>query len=174
MFPLFLCAPPYALLFCQTSLNSTIGFGNTSRAVPQRFGEDCSNISYEVPCCPSLRHQPTKSDKSSRRFSQKRQDHRSTRCLVEIFVSDIEDRSTSLKIHKASILVFKDRDRCVTGEHRFRRGYSRDPRKMVKLWAEKEMRNLRRLHAAGVHSPEPVEIRENVPVMSFIGNSEGW
>ena len=80
----------------------------------------------------------------------------------------------ALKIYKTSILVFKDRDRYVTGEHRFRRGYSKNPRKMVKLWAEKEMRNLRRLNAAGIRSPEPVEVRENVLIMSFIGNSEGW
>jgi len=45
---------------------------------------------------------------------------------------------------------------------------------MVKLWAEKEMRNLRRLNAAGIRSPEPVEVRENILVMGFIGNSEGW
>jgi len=80
----------------------------------------------------------------------------------------------AVKIYKTSILVFKDRDRYVTGEHRFRRGYSKNPRKMVKLWAEKEMRNLRRLNAAGIRSPEPVEVRENVLVMSLIGNSEGW
>ncbi|KAF9781875.1 RIO1-domain-containing protein [Thelephora terrestris] len=80
----------------------------------------------------------------------------------------------ALKIYKTSILVFKDRDRYVTGEHRFRRGYSKNPRKMVKLWAEKEMRNLRRLTAVGIRSPEPIEVRENVLVMSFIGSSEGW
>ena len=80
----------------------------------------------------------------------------------------------AIKIYKTSILVFKDRDRYVTGEHRFRRGYSKNPRKMVKLWAEKEMRNLRRLNAVGIRSPEPVEVRENVLVMSLIGNSEGW
>ena len=45
---------------------------------------------------------------------------------------------------------------------------------MVKLWAEKEMRNLRRLAAAGIRSPEPIEVRENVLVMTLIGNPEGW
>ena len=83
-------------------------------------------------------------------------------------------RAHALKIYKTPILMFKDRDCYVTGEHRFRRGYSKNPRKMVKLWAEKEMRNLRRLNTAGIHSPEPIEVRENVLVMSFIGNSEGW
>ena len=53
--------------------------------------------------------------------------------------------SVAVKVYKTSILVFKDRDRYVTGEHRFRHGYAKsNPRKMVKLWAEKEMRNLKR------------------------------
>ncbi|KAK7048407.1 Serine/threonine-protein kinase RIO1 [Favolaschia claudopus] len=81
----------------------------------------------------------------------------------------------ALKIYKTSILVFKDRDKYVSGEHRFRRGYSRhNPRKMVRLWAEKEMRNLKRLRAAGLRAPEPIEVRENVLVMSFLGSPEGW
>ncbi|KII90606.1 hypothetical protein PLICRDRAFT_136943 [Plicaturopsis crispa FD-325 SS-3] len=81
----------------------------------------------------------------------------------------------ALKIYKTSILVFKDRDRYVTGEYRFRRGYSRrNPRKMVRLWAEKEMRNLRRLVTAGIPCPDPIEVRENVLVMTFLGDKEGW
>ncbi|KAF8442832.1 RIO1 family-domain-containing protein [Boletus edulis BED1] len=81
----------------------------------------------------------------------------------------------ALKIYKTSILVFKDRDRYVTGEYRFRRGYSRhNPRKMVRLWAEKEMRNLKRLVTAGIYCPEPVEVRENVLVMKFLGDPDGW
>ncbi|THH20099.1 hypothetical protein EW146_g1176 [Bondarzewia mesenterica] len=81
----------------------------------------------------------------------------------------------ALKIYKTSILVFKDRDRYVTGEFRFRRGYSRrNPRKMVRLWAEKEMRNLRRLVVAGIPCPEPIEVRENVLVMTFLGDKDGW
>ncbi|CAE6448280.1 unnamed protein product [Rhizoctonia solani] len=81
----------------------------------------------------------------------------------------------ALKIYKTSILIFKDRDRYVTGEHRFRHGYSkRNPRKMVRLWAEKEMRNLKRLIAAGIRCPEPIEVRENVLVMGFLGDKDGW
>lgn len=81
----------------------------------------------------------------------------------------------ALKIYKTSILVFKDRDRYVTGEYRFRRGYSRrNPRKMVRLWAEKEMRNLKRLVSAGIPCPEPIEVRENILVMGFLGDEEGW
>ena len=39
----------------------------------------------------------------------------------------------------------RDRDRYVQGDYRFRHGYFKhNPRKMVKTWAEKEMRNLLR------------------------------
>ena len=76
-----------------------------------------------------------------------------------------------IKIYKTSILVFKDRDRYVTGEHRFRRGYCKsNPRKMVKLWAEKEMRNLRRLQAANIPSPTPIALKAHVLVMTMIGS----
>ncbi|GAA5846150.1 hypothetical protein JCM9279_005837 [Rhodotorula babjevae] len=76
----------------------------------------------------------------------------------------------ALKIFKTSILVFKDRDRYVTGEFRFKGGYARsNPRKMVRLWAEKELRNLRRMRSAGLRVPEAIEVRENVLVMDFLG-----
>ena len=81
----------------------------------------------------------------------------------------------AIKIYKTSILVFKDRDKYVTGEFRFRQGYKKNnPRTMVKLWAEKEMRNLKRIHAAGIPCPEPVHLRLHVLVMRFVGNSKGW
>jgi RIO kinase 1 len=88
---------------------------------------------------------------------------------------DLEDGAPlAVKVFKTSILVFKDRDRYVSGEYRFRHGYCKsNPRKMVKIWAEKEMRNLKRLHAAGVRCPEPIMIRNNVLIMKFIGK-DGW
>ena len=49
-----------------------------------------------------------------------------------------------------------------------------NPRKMVRVWAEKEMRNLKRLVTAGVPCPQPIEVRENVLVMEFLGDEEGW
>ncbi len=51
----------------------------------------------------------------------------------------------AIKVYKTSILVFKDRERYVSGDYRFRRGYSKsNPRKMVAMWSEKERRNLTR------------------------------
>ncbi|KAJ3091997.1 Serine/threonine-protein kinase RIO1 [Quaeritorhiza haematococci] len=81
----------------------------------------------------------------------------------------------AIKVYKTSILVFKDRDRYVTGEFRFRHGYNKsNPRKMVKVWAEKEMRNLKRLHAVGIPCPEPLLLRMHVLLMGFIGDKNGW
>ena len=58
-----------------------------------------------------------------------------------------EDRA--IKVYKTSILVFKDRDRYVSGEFRFRHGYNKhNPRQMVTVWAEKETRNLKRYGTA--------------------------
>ena len=80
----------------------------------------------------------------------------------------------AVKIYKTSILVFKDRDKYVTGEFRFRHGYCRhNPRKMVRLWAEKEMRNLSRLHQNSIPCPRPMTLKSHVLVMEFLGE-EGW
>jgi len=76
----------------------------------------------------------------------------------------------AIKIYKTSILIFKDRDRYVTGEYRFRHGYCKsNPRKMVRLWAEKEMRNLARMFKCGIPCPEPILLKNNVLLMTFIG-----
>ncbi|EEC12579.1 RIO kinase, putative, partial [Ixodes scapularis] len=86
--------------------------------------------------------------------------------------ADGTDRA--IKVYKTSILVFKDRDRYVTGEFRFRNGYcSSNPRKMVRTWAEKEMRNLSRIYAVGLPCPKPVVLRSHVLVMNFVGK-DGW
>ncbi|KAJ3117588.1 Serine/threonine-protein kinase RIO1 [Physocladia obscura] len=81
----------------------------------------------------------------------------------------------AIKVYKTSILVFKDRDKYVSGEFRFRHGYAKsNPRKMVKVWAEKEMRNLKRLTIAGICCPEPILLRMHVLVMGFLGDKNGW
>ncbi|KAK9104150.1 hypothetical protein Scep_020994 [Stephania cephalantha] len=85
-----------------------------------------------------------------------------------------DGQELAIKIYKTSILVFKDRDRYVQGDYRFRHGYCKhNPRKMVKTWAEKEMRNLLRLKAAGIRCPTPLLLRLHVLVMEFIGKA-GW
>ncbi len=80
----------------------------------------------------------------------------------------------AIKVYKTSILVFKDRARYITGEYRFRQGYSKsNNRAMVKVWAEKEMRNLKRMYASGIPCPEPIQLRLHVLVMGFLGDKKG-
>ena len=82
-----------------------------------------------------------------------------------------EDGETvAVKVYKTSILGFRDRDEYVDGEYRFRRGYCKsNPRKMVSLWAEKEQRNLNRIHQSGIHCPRVIRCKRNVLVMTLIG-----
>ncbi len=89
--------------------------------------------------------------------------------------SGSEPVQRAIKIYKTAILVFKDRERYITGEHRFKAGADKgNNRKMVKLWAEKEFRNLRRLHAAGIACPEPLMLKLHVLVMEFLGDKRGY
>ncbi|XP_021818323.1 serine/threonine-protein kinase RIO1-like isoform X1 [Prunus avium] len=85
-----------------------------------------------------------------------------------------DGQEMAIKIYKTSILIFKDRDRYVQGDYRFRHGYCKNnPRKMVRTWAEKEMRNLKRLREDGIRCPAIVALKLHVLVMEFIGKS-GW
>ncbi|EFY87607.1 Serine/threonine-protein kinase rio1 [Metarhizium acridum] len=93
--------------------------------------------------------------------------------LVDDKSGDVIHRA--IKVYKTAILVFKDRERYITGEHRFKGGFDKgNNRKMVKLWAEKEYRNLRRIHAAGIPCPEPITLKLHVLVMGFLGDKKGW
>lgn len=78
----------------------------------------------------------------------------------------------AVKIYKTSILIFKDRDRYVSGDHRFRHGYGKNnPRKMVRTWAEKETSNLFRLFNCGLPVPRPIMLRSHVLIMEFLGTN---
>ena len=79
----------------------------------------------------------------------------------------------AVKVFKTSILVFKDREKYVSGEFRFQRFCKSNPRKMVRTWAEKEARNLQRLAKGGVRVPQVLLLRQHILIMEFIGH-EGW
>ncbi|EGY19268.1 hypothetical protein VD0002_g95 [Verticillium dahliae] len=81
----------------------------------------------------------------------------------------------AIKVYKTSIMVFKDRERYIAGEHRFQKGFDKSSnRSIVKLWAEKEFRNMRRIHAAGIPCPEPISLKLHVLAMTFLGDKRGW
>ena len=83
--------------------------------------------------------------------------------------------SFAIKVYKTAILSFKDRSKYVEGEYRFQHGAKvGSNRKMVKMWAEKEMRNLSRIYGAGIPCPKPEYLRLHVLAMGFLGDSSGW
>ncbi|EAN34118.2 RIO1 family protein [Theileria parva strain Muguga] len=81
----------------------------------------------------------------------------------------------AIKVYKTSILIFKDRSRYIEGEFRFRRSYvgTKNPRKMVSQWAEKEFRNLRRISLSGIYCPCPIALKDHILVMELIHDSNG-
>lgn len=80
-------------------------------------------------------------------------------------------QEAALKIFKTTLNEFKNRAKYIEGEWRFRRQPStQNPRKLVKTWCEKELRNLRRLQKAGVSCPTPYHLEDFLIVMQFIGS----
>lgn len=92
---------------------------------------------------------------------------------MEPFPEGTPFKEYAIKVFKTSILVFKDRERYVQGEYRFRNGHCKgNPRKMVKLWAEKEVRNLKRISLVdAIKCPVPHIFKNNVILMDFIGEN---
>lgn len=67
---------------------------------------------------------------------------------VYISYSPDKTKKYAVKIYKTMVMAFKDREEYITGEYRFRdRGKNQrtNPHKLIKVWAEKEYRNLKRL-----------------------------
>lgn len=82
-----------------------------------------------------------------------------------------DGKELAIKIYKVDTMVFRDREEYIDGEHRFRRGYQRtNAFKLIKVWAEKEYRNLKRIRASGIICPVPLIIKENLIVMEFMGS----
>jgi len=90
-----------------------------------------------------------------------------------VYYAQTETAAVAVKIYRTSILAFKSRQAYIVGEHRFKGEYSssKNPRKMIRVWAEKELRNLRRLEQGGVRTPKVFDCKENVLVMEFLGDA---
>lgn len=85
-------------------------------------------------------------------------------------------REFAVKVFRTSLDGFKNRTQYIDGDHRFRSFGDRarqNPHKIVRVWAEKEFKNLVRLHRAGIPSPEPWRLENNVLLMEFLG-TDGW
>jgi serine/threonine-protein kinase RIO1 len=97
-----------------------------------------------------------------------------------IVVAAGPEQTTAVKIFRSTLNEFKNRGEYVSGDYRFRKathGRSltrQNPRKVVKIWAEKEWANLIRMWRAGLPCPQPLVLREHVLVMSWLGDTEGF
>lgn len=75
-----------------------------------------------------------------------------------------------LKVYKTTLNEFKNRDKYIKDDYRFKDRFSKlNPRKIIRLWAEKEMHNLTRMKKAEIPCPEVVVLKKHILVMSFIG-----
>jgi len=75
-----------------------------------------------------------------------------------------------IKVFKTTLSEFKTRDKYIRDDYRFRDRFSKqNPRKVIHMWAEKEMRNLVKMAKGGLRVPEVVVLKKHVLLMSFIG-----
>jgi len=82
---------------------------------------------------------------------------------------DKEGRELAIKIYLVVSAEFrKGMLKYIEGDPRFR-GVKRDTRSLIFAWAQKEFRNLQQAKAAKVRVPEPIAVKRNVLLMSFIG-----
>ncbi len=75
----------------------------------------------------------------------------------------------AVKIYLTASAEFKKRMRYVAGDKRFQQLPS-SVRQMIKLWVQKEFKNLRLASEAGIRVPEPLAFNENIIVMEFVGH----
>ncbi|KAL7886737.1 hypothetical protein AOLI_G00044580 [Acnodon oligacanthus] len=89
------------------------------------------------------------------------------------FEEMIVPKECVLKVFKTTLNEFKNRDKYIKDDYRFKDRFSKlNPRKIIRLWAEKEMHNLARMKKAGISCPEVVVLKKHILVMSFIGQDQ--
>lgn len=74
----------------------------------------------------------------------------------------------AVKIYKSETAGFTKKMPYIEADPRFKRIKHSD-REIVKLFARKEFKNLQICECAGVHTPKPIYLSENIVVMDFLG-----
>lgn len=79
-------------------------------------------------------------------------------------------RECVVKVFKTTLNEFKNREQYIREDFRFKERFSKlNPRKVIHLWAEKEMHNLKKMRRHGILCPEVVVLKRHILVMSFVG-----
>jgi RIO kinase 3 len=83
-----------------------------------------------------------------------------------------EEEECAIKVFKTSLNEFKTRDKYIKEDYRFKDRFSKqNPRKVIHMWAEKEMHNLSRMAKAGIPCPKVIVLKKHILVLSFIGKN---
>ncbi|XP_055296447.1 serine/threonine-protein kinase RIO3 [Sitodiplosis mosellana] len=81
-------------------------------------------------------------------------------------------KECAVKIFKTTLNEFKQRDRYIKDDYRFKDRFSKqNNRTVIHMWAEKEMHNLMRMQKIGINCPEVIALKKNLLLMSFIGEN---
>jgi len=91
---------------------------------------------------------------------------------AHVFFAKSQSGPVAVKIFHTSNAVFKGLMQYIEGDPRFG-GLRRRHRELVKVWVQKEHRNLMRMRKNGVRVPESLITRNNVLVMEYLGDKNG-
>lgn len=79
-------------------------------------------------------------------------------------------KEVAIKIFSTTLNEFKQRDRYIKDDYRFKGSLKQNSKNIIRMWCEKELHNLTRLKKAGIPCPEVVTMKKHILVMSFIGD----
>ncbi|ELU05813.1 hypothetical protein CAPTEDRAFT_219307 [Capitella teleta] len=80
----------------------------------------------------------------------------------------------AIKVFKTTLSEFKNRCQYVKGDVRFFKDQfkKQNPRKIMRIWAEKESVNLKRMSNYGIPCPRPLLLKRHVLVLEFLGKDQ--
>ncbi|KAL8581307.1 hypothetical protein ACOMHN_034386 [Nucella lapillus] len=83
-------------------------------------------------------------------------------------------KRVAVKVYKTTLMDFRTREKYIHGDHRFSSDdyKKQNPRKIIKIWAMKEVANLNRMRKFDVPCPRVVTLKKHVLVMSMIGGDK--
>ena len=80
-------------------------------------------------------------------------------------------KEVAIKVFKTTLNEFKNRDKYIKDDFRFRDRFSKqNPRKVIHMWAEKELHNLMKMKRFGVNVPEVVSDYDLISKMDITIN----
>ncbi len=81
---------------------------------------------------------------------------------------DLNGKEVALKIYKIDSNTSKWMRNYIIGDPRFKK-IPRNISKVIFLWASKEFKNLKRAYKVGLSVPNPINIKNNILIMDYIG-----